>query len=122
MPSTRRSIIETTHTSEEAVVRRSLILAGVAILAFPGLAFAEAAAPSSLAAPLAFIAAGIGLGIAAGLCGMGQGRAAAAAVDAIGRQPAAAGRIQTVMLIGLAFVESLVLYMFVIAIILVVKF
>jgi len=49
---------------------------------------------------------------------LGQGRAAASAVDAIARQPGAAARIQTVMIIGLALIESLALYVFVIAAIL----
>jgi F-type H+-transporting ATPase subunit c len=56
------------------------------------------------------------------LCGLGQGRAAAAAVDATARQPGMQARIFTSMLLGLAFIESLALYMFVIAIMLVLKF
>jgi F-type H+-transporting ATPase subunit c len=51
--------------------------------------------------PFAVIAAGIGMAIAAGLCGLGQGRAVASAVDAMARQPGAAARIQTAMIIGL---------------------
>jgi F-type H+-transporting ATPase subunit c len=104
-------------------VPRSLTLAGLAVLAFPGLVLAaEAPAAGGWNAPFGFIAAGIGLGIAAGLCGLGQGRAAGAAVDAMARQPGVQNRIFTAMLLGLAFIESLALYMFVIAIILVLKF
>ncbi len=80
-----------------------------------------AAAPAgggNWSAPIAFLAGGIGLAIAAGLCGLGQGRVAASAVDAMARQPGAAPRIQVAMLLGLAFIESLTLYMFVIAIVL----
>jgi F-type H+-transporting ATPase subunit c len=101
-------------------------MVGLAVLGAPGLALAQAAAAppatASWNAPFGFIAAGIGLGIAAGLCGLGQGRAAAAAVDATARQPSMQGRIFTSMLLGLAFIESLALYMFVIAIMLVLKF
>jgi len=68
--------------------------------------------------PFAVLAAGVGMAIASGLCGLGQGRATAAAVDAMARQPGAAGRIQTAMIIGLALIESLALYVFVIAAIL----
>jgi len=68
--------------------------------------------------PFAVLAAGIGMALASGLCGLGQGRATAAAVDAMARQPGAAGRIQTAMIIGLALIESLALYVFVIAAIL----
>ena len=49
---------------------------------------------------------------------LGQGKAAAAALEAIARQPEAAGKIQTAMIIGLALIESLVIYAFVIALIL----
>jgi len=68
--------------------------------------------------PFSVLAAGIGMALASGLCGLGQGRATAAAVDAMARQPGAAGRIQTAMIIGLALIESLALYVFVIAAIL----
>jgi F-type H+-transporting ATPase subunit c len=50
--------------------------------------------------------------------GLGQGKAAAAALEAIARQPDAASKIQTAMIIGLALIESLVIYAFVIALIL----
>lgn len=49
---------------------------------------------------------------------MAQGRAASAAVDSIARQPEAAGRIQTAMLIGLVLIESLVIYSLLISLIL----
>ena len=55
------------------------------------------------------IAAGIGFGIAAGLGGLGQGRIGAAAVEGAARNPGAAGTVQTMMIIGLALIESLVL-------------
>lgn len=98
---------------------RSLILAGFAVIAFPGAALAaEAGAGGGWVGPFAVIAAGIGMAIASGLCALGQGRATAAAVDAMGRQPGAAARIQTAMIIGLALIESLALYVFVIAAIL----
>ena len=76
---------------------------------------AAGAASGGWIGPFAVIAAGIGMGIASGLCGLGQGRATAGAVDAMARQPGAAGRIQTAMIIGLALIESLALYVFVIA-------
>ncbi len=105
-------------------MRRLMISTVLAILGSPALALAQApaTAPATWNAPFGFLAAGIGLAIAAGLCGLGQGRAAAAAVDAMARQPGVAQRVFTAMLLGLAFIESLTLYMFVIAIILVLKF
>ena len=62
------------------------------------------------------IGAGIGLGIAAAGGGLGQGRLVAAALDGISRNPSASGKMQIPMILGLAFVESLVLLTFVIAI------
>ena len=78
----------------------------------------EAAATGSWLGPFTVVAAGIGMALAAGLCGLGQGRAIAAALEGMARQPGAATRIQTAMIIGLALIESLAIYTLVIAIIL----
>ena len=78
----------------------------------------EAAATGSWLGPFTVLAAGIGMALAAGLCGLGQGRAIAAALEGMARQPGAATRIQTAMIIGLALIESLAIYTLVIAIIL----
>ncbi|PYM20754.1 MAG: ATP synthase F0 subunit C [Candidatus Rokuibacteriota bacterium] len=101
-------------------MRRSLIIAAIVILAVPGVALAQAPAASagSWVGAFAVLAAGFGMALAAGLCGLGQGKAIASAVDAMGRQPGAAARIQTAMIIGLALIESLAIYTLVIAIIL----
>lgn len=56
------------------------------------------------------LAAGFGFAIAAGLGALGQSRIAAAAVEGAARNPGAAGRIQTMMILGLALIESLVLF------------
>ncbi len=100
-------------------MRRSLILTLMtwAVLSIPSPASA-ADGGAGWVGPFAVIAAAIGMGIASGLCGLAQGRATAGAVDAIARQPGAAARIQTAMIIGLALIESLALYVFVIAAIL----
>ena len=103
---------------EEGVVRRSLIVGVLAVLAVPTAAMAAEGGTGSWVGPFAVIAAGIGMAIAAGLCGLGQGKAVAAAVDAMARQPGAAARIQTAMIIGLALIESLAIYTLVIALIL----
>src|SRR5690349_21713382 len=60
-------------------------------------------------------AAGFAIGIAALGGTMGQSRAAAAALEGISRNPGAAARIQTPMILGLALIESLVLFALVIA-------
>jgi len=56
------------------------------------------------------LAAGIGLGLAALGGGLGQGRAASAALDGIARNPGASGKLFLPMILGLAFIESLVIY------------
>jgi F-type H+-transporting ATPase subunit c len=67
------------------------------------------------------IGAGIGIAIAAFGGALGQGRGLAAALDGIARNPAAAGKMFGPMIIGLAMIESLVIYAFVISIIMVLK-
>jgi F-type H+-transporting ATPase subunit c len=63
-------------------------------------------------------AAGFAIGIAALGGTMGQSRAAAAALEGISRNPGAAARIQTPMILGLALIESLVLFALVISVLL----
>ena len=55
------------------------------------------------------------LGIAAFGGAMGQGKAIAASVEGIARNPGAGGAIRTAMIIGLALIESLVIYALLIA-------
>jgi F-type H+-transporting ATPase subunit c len=52
----------------------------------------------------------IGLGLAAFGSGLGLGKAVAGAMEAMGRQPEAAGKIQVAMVIGCAFIEALTIY------------
>ncbi len=61
------------------------------------------------------LAAGFAIGIAAAGGAAGQGRAAAAAVEAIARNPSASGDIRTALILGLALIESLVIYALLIA-------
>ena len=61
------------------------------------------------------LGAGVGIGIAAGFAGIGQGKATAAAVAGIARNPGSASTVQTPMIIGLALIESLVIYALLIA-------
>ena len=60
------------------------------------------------------IGAGVGMAIAAGLCGLGQGRATASATEALARNPGARAGIQLLLVLGLAFIESLTLFTLVI--------
>ncbi len=56
---------------------------------------------------------GFSMAIAAGLCGLGQGKVAAAVAEAFARNPGARPAIQLALFLGLAFIESLVLFTFV---------
>ena len=62
------------------------------------------------------IGAGLGMGLAAFGGGLGQGRTAASALEGIARNPGASDKMFVPMIIGLALIESLVLYTFIIAI------
>jgi len=60
--------------------------------------------------PAAYIA----MGIASGLCGLGQGRATASAAEAMARNPGAQAAIRFALILGLVLIESLALYTLVI--------
>ena len=82
------------------------------LLAAP--AFAQDAAASGPAAQWVPLAAGLGMALAAGLCGLGQGKATASSAEALARNPGARPGIFLFLILGLAFIESLALFTFVI--------
>ena len=61
------------------------------------------------------VAAGFGIALAAFGGALGQGRTAATALDGISRNPGAAGKLFTPMILGLALIESLVIYSLIIS-------
>ncbi|PLX38901.1 MAG: ATP synthase F0 subunit C [Deltaproteobacteria bacterium] len=73
------------------------------------------AADASVGTGMIALAAGLAIAIAAAFGALGQGRAAATALEGIARNPAASGKLTTPMIIGLALIESLVIYALVIA-------
>lgn len=87
------------------------MLAAVPALAQPANAATETASSS---AGLKALAAGIGFAIAVFGGAVGQSRIGAAACEGAARNPGAAGKIQTMMILGLALIESLVLFALVI--------
>ena len=94
------------------MTKKIALIAFALLLVVP--AFAQGAEPAK-AAPMFgnWSFAAIGLGIAVGLAGLGQGKIASAAAEGIARNPGAGVAVQTAMIIGLAFVESLVLFIWV---------
>ena len=94
-----------------------LFFAVVAVLmaAMPALAQApDTAAAGDGGAGLKAIAAGIGFAIAVFGGALGQSRIGAAACEGAARNPGASAKIQTMMILGLALIESLVLFALVI--------
>ncbi len=63
------------------------------------------------------LAAGLGMGIGSIGTGLGQGMAIKSACEGVARNPGASGKILTTMMIGLAMIESLAIYVFVVAMI-----
>ncbi len=83
----------------------------LAVLCFAVPVFADG---GSAAVSLVPIGAGLGMGLAAGLCGVGQGRAVGSAVEALARNPGTRPGIMLFLVLGLAFIESLTLFTLVI--------
>lgn len=87
----------------------------LALMALPALAQGAGAADNdSTVASSKALAGGIGFGLAAGLAAIGQGLVGSRAAEGAARNPGAAGTVQTLMIIALALIESLVLFALVI--------
>ena len=95
-------------------------IALVALFLVSPAAFAETSA-SGGAGGLGALAAGLAIGLSALGAGLGQGKQGAAALEGIARNPQAASKIQTPMIISLAFTEALALYGFAVGFLLIGK-
>ncbi|OGQ05724.1 MAG: ATP synthase F0 subunit C [Deltaproteobacteria bacterium RIFCSPLOWO2_01_44_7] len=101
---------------------KKIVVVALAVLVCPAVLMAAEGAPlptgegvyTFLKAGLA-LATGLGIGLAAFGGALGQGRAAASALEGIARNPEAAGKVMTPMIIALALIESLVIYSLVIS-------
>jgi F-type H+-transporting ATPase subunit c len=98
----------------------SLIVMGLSAVAFAQEGTSVEAAKAGASGWIA-LAAGLGIAIAAFGGALGQGRAAATALDGIARNPGAADKMFTPMILGLALIESLVIYALIIAFLLIGK-
>ncbi len=83
--------------------------AGVAFLV-PAVSFAEEAAANAVDRPMYAVAKGFAVGIAALGCALGQGKIVSAALEGIARNPGAKDQIFTPMLLGVVFVETLLIF------------
>ncbi|HZS52830.1 MAG TPA: ATP synthase F0 subunit C [Bryobacteraceae bacterium] len=94
-------------------MKSKLTLLAVTMMAMASPMFAQGAGntdPSNYRLAAAYIA----MGIASGLCGLGQGRATASAAEAMARNPGAIAAIRVALILGLVLIESLALYTLVI--------
>jgi F-type H+-transporting ATPase subunit c len=101
-----------------------LLLSFMAILMLATPVFAQgepAAAAVAAGTNWVAIASGFSMAIAAGLAALGQAKVGAAACEGMARNPAARSGIQLAMILGLAFIESLVLFTLVVVFAKVVK-
>ena len=89
---------------------KKMLLAAAILLVCATALSAQTTAQPAAGGHWVAISACLGMAIASGLCGLGQGKAVASAVEGMARNPGAAKAIQLAMLIGLAFIESLALY------------
>lgn len=89
-------------------IRNVMMLMALAAIAVPTFAQGSTQASGTFQLPVAFA-----MAIASGLCGIAQGKAVSASVEGIARNPGAAGAIRILLILGLAFIESLALFTFV---------
>jgi F-type H+-transporting ATPase subunit c len=96
---------------------KKLLYASIPVAAFfaPSVALAQDTAAGMSGSALIPIGVGLTLGLAAFAGAFGQGRAAAAALEGIARNPQAAGKIQVPLIVSLALMEGLTIFAFVVA-------
>lgn len=95
---------------------KSFLVFGLLALMASSLFAQEAAGPAPTGGvQWELVSAAFVLGVAAFAGALGQGRAIAASVEGIARNPSAGPAIRTAMIIGLALIESLVIYALVLA-------
>ncbi len=92
----------------------SYIFMTVAVLCFAVPVFAQGGEAAAGGVNWVAIASGFSMAFASGICALAQGRATAAAAEALARNPAARAGIQLALILGLALIESLALYTLVI--------
>ncbi len=91
-----------------------LLVVSLMALASPMLAQGTGGGGGDASKATRLAAAYIAMGIASGLCGLGQGRATASAAEAMARNPGAIAAIRVALILGLVLIESLALYTLVI--------
>jgi F-type H+-transporting ATPase subunit c len=93
----------------------SSLVTALLISAIPSVALAETASASGADIGLLPIGVGLVMGVAVLGGALAQGKAVSAALESIGRNPGASGKLLVPMLLGLALIESLVIFAFLIS-------
>ena len=104
--------------SKRSVLTTALVLVAGAFFAPVYAQEVTGGVVSTDVAKWSIITAGFALAFAAGLAALAQGKAVAAASEAIARNPGAAGDIRGSLLLGLVLIESLAIYVLLISLIL----
>jgi F-type H+-transporting ATPase subunit c len=95
-------------------MKNKLAMLGTGLLAIATPIFAQGNPAASGAPDYRLPAAYIAMGIASGLCGLGQAKAVASSAEAMARNPGATAAIRFALILGLVLIESLALYTLVI--------
>ena len=95
--------------SRRSMRKLQYVFMALAALCFAMPVFADTGSAVISMAP---IGVGLGMGLAAGLCGLGQGKAVGSTTEALARNPGTRAGLMIFLIIGLAFIESLTLFTF----------
>ena len=95
-------------------MKNKLLMLGTGLLAASSPMLAQQTSGTGGTTDYRLPAAYLAMGIASGLCGIGQGKATASAAEAMARNPGAVAAIRFALILGLVLIESLGLYTLVI--------
>ena len=112
-------IVLLTGTTAAGAIKAKAADAPVALQTAEAAVPADAAAAADGAVGSKAIAAAIAIGLAAVSGAMAMGIAIAKSNEGVARQPEAAGKIQTQLMLGLVFIETVVIYALIVAILIV---
>lgn len=96
----------------------SALFAVFALMSTAVFASDAAANPANAPMALTLVGAAVGLGLVGLGVGVGMGLSVSKAVEASGRNPESTGKVQTLMILGLAFLETVVIYSLTVALLL----
>jgi F-type H+-transporting ATPase subunit c len=94
----------------------STVVAFLSTFLVAGAAFAQTGGSSNSNFGWYALAAGLSIGLGAVGCGLGQGRAASAALEGLARNPSSYNKVFVPFILGMALIESIAIFALVIAI------